>query len=125
MAKNRVLLVLEIILLVAVSASLAGCGSSQASSQATPRATTSQRLDTGPLGLPLYCPKYVTLDQQGNLYVSDSDVRYKGRARIVKLSPTGQLLAEWHVFNTFQSQPALSKGNVVTVPLGLAVDASR
>jgi DNA-binding beta-propeller fold protein YncE len=123
MAKNRVLLVLEIVLLVVVSASLAGCGSSHASSQATPRATASQRLDTGPLGLPLYCPIYVTHDQQGNLYVTDSDIGHKGsyRARIVKLSPTGQLLAEWHVFNPLQSQLTF-KGNI-TGPFGLAVDA--
>jgi DNA-binding beta-propeller fold protein YncE len=124
MAKNRVLLVLEIVLLVAVSTSLGGCGGGHASSQATPRATASHRLDTGPLGLPLYCPVYVTHDQQGNLYVTDSDQGYKGsqRARIVKLSPSGQLLAEWHVFNTFQSHPTFI-GNV-TGPFGLAVDAS-
>jgi DNA-binding beta-propeller fold protein YncE len=124
MRKNRAFLVLEIIPLVAVSASLLGCGGGRASSQVTPRATASQRLDTGPLGLPLYCPVYVTHDQQGNLYVTDSDRGYKGshRARVVKLSPTGQLLAEWHVFNTFQSQPTF-EGNV-TGPYGLAVDAS-
>ena len=124
MAKNRVLLVLEIVLLVAMSASLGGCGGGHASSQATPRATTSHRLDTGPLGLPLYCPIYVTHDQQGNIYATDSDEGQQNshRARIVKLSPTGQLLAEWHVFNTFQSHPTFI-GNV-TGPYGLAVDAS-
>src|SRR5712692_4310673 len=122
MAKNRVLLVLEIVLLVAMSASLGGCGGGHASSPATPRATASHHLDTGPLGLPLYCPKYVTHDQQGNLYVTDNDLGYKGshRARVVKLSPTGQLLAEWHVFNTFQSQPTF-QGHV-TGPFGIAVD---
>jgi DNA-binding beta-propeller fold protein YncE len=125
MSKKNLLFVLEIVLLVAVSASLAGCGSSRASSPATPAATDSQRLDTGPLGLPLYCPTYVTHDQQGDIYVTDSDQGNKGshRARVVKLSPTGQqLLAEWHVFNTFQSQPSFL-GNV-TGPFGLAVDAS-
>ncbi len=125
MAKKRVLLVLEIVLLLAVSASLAGCSGGHASSQATPRATASQRLDTGPLGLPLYCPHYLTHDQQGNLYVTDNifgGPNGSDRARVVKLSPTGQLLAEWHVFNTFQSQPSFS-GNV-TGPFGLAVDAS-
>jgi len=124
MAKNRVLLVLEIVLLVAMSASLGGCGGGHASSQATPRATTSHRLDTGPLGLPLYCPVYVTHDQQGNIYATDSHEGQQNshRARIVKLSPTGQLLAEWHVFNTFQSHPTFI-GNV-TGPYGLAVDAS-
>jgi DNA-binding beta-propeller fold protein YncE len=125
MRKNSVFLTLEIVLLVAVGASLAGCGSSRASSPATPRATAPHRLDTGPLGLPLYCPKYVKHDQQGNLYVTDNDFggpKVSHRARIVKLSPTGQLLAEWHVFNTFQSQPSFL-GNV-TGPFGLAVDAS-
>src|SRR5260370_15053192 len=125
MTKNRVLLVLEIVLLVAVSASLAGCGSSHASSPTTPDATASHRLDTGPVGRPLYCPKYVKQDQQGNLYVTDNTFggpKVSHRARIVKLSPTGQLLAEWHVFNTFQSQPSFL-GNV-TGPFGLAGDAS-
>jgi DNA-binding beta-propeller fold protein YncE len=123
MAKNRVLLVLEIVLLVAVSASLVSCGGSHASSQTTPAATAPQRLDTGPLGFPLYCPVYVKSDQQGNIYVTDSDEGQQNsyRARVVKLSPTGQLLAEWHVFNTFQSHPTFI-GNV-TGPFGLAVDA--
>ena len=123
MSKKNLLLVLEIVLLVAMSASLGGCSGGHASSQATPRATASQRLDTGPLGLPLYCPIYVTHDRQGNIYATDSDQGDKGsqRARIVKLSPTGQLLAEWHVFNPFQSQPTF-EGNI-TGPFGLAVDA--
>ncbi len=114
MAKNRVLLVLEIVLLVAMSASPAGCGSSHASSQATPRATASQRLDTGPLGLPLYCPDRITHDQQGNIYVGD---KWSGRARIIKLSPNGRELAEWHVF-TVHDPPLVTDG-----PFGLAVDA--
>src|SRR5260370_35808276 len=125
MAKNRVLLVLEIVLLLVFISSLVSCGSSHASSQATPRATAPHRLDTGPLGLPLYCPKYVKHDQQGNLYVTDNDFggpKVSHRARMVKLSPSGQLLAEWHVFNTLQSQPSFV-GNV-TGPFGLAVDAS-
>src|SRR6266851_508046 len=114
MAKNRVLLVLEIVLLVAMSASPAGCGSSHASSQATPRATASQRLDTGPLGLPLYCPDRITHDQQGNIYVGD---KWSGRAHIIKLSPNGRELAEWHVF-TVHDPPLVTDG-----PFGLAVDA--
>src|SRR5713226_4040185 len=124
MRKNRALLVLEIVLLVVLSSSLLSCASSHASSPATPRATASHRLDTGPLGLPLYCPRYIKHDQQGNLYVTDNGFLSKEnhRARIVKLSPTGQLLAEWHVFNTFQSQPSFL-GNV-TGPFGLAIDAS-
>ncbi len=124
MEKNRVPLVLEIVLLLVVISSLVSCGSSSTSSLATPAATAPHRLDTGPPGLPLYCPVYVTHDQQGDVYVTDSDFGYKGshRARVVKLSATGQLLAEWHVLNTFQSQPSF-KGTV-TGPFGLAVDAS-
>ncbi len=118
MAKNRVLLMLEIVLLLAVSASLGGCGGGRTSSQATPRATASHRLDTGPLGLPLYCPVYVKHDQQGNIYVTDSDNGDSHRARIVKLSPTGQLLSEWHVFTAFPGHGA------VAGPYGIAVDAS-
>lgn len=123
MAKSRSLLVLEIVLLLILISSLVSCSGSRISSQVTPAATASHHLDTGPLGLPLYCPDYVTHDQQGNIYVSDTDEGNKGshRARIAKLSPTGQLLAEWHVFNTFQSQPTF-KGTV-TGPFGLAVDA--
>src|SRR5713101_2181081 len=120
MAKNRVLLVLETVLLVAVSASLGGCGGGHTSSQATPRPTAPHRLDTGPLGLPLYCPQYITHDQQGTIYVGDNYVVYVGKAtphaRIVKLSPTGLLLGEWHVFTSFpQDGPS--------GPFGLAVDA--
>src|SRR5260370_5136617 len=93
-----------------MSASLAGCGGGHVSSQATPRATASQRLDTGPLGLPLYCPIYVTHDQPGNLYVTDSDQGNKGthRARVLKLSPTGPLLAEWHGFHTLRTKPSFA-----------------
>src|SRR5260370_7822991 len=109
---------------VALSRSLAGCGGGHVVAQATPRATASQRLDTGPLGLPLYCPIYVTHDQQGNLYVTDSDQGNKGshRARVVKLSPTGQLLAEWHGFNTLQTQPSFRAN--LPGPYGLPVDPS-
>jgi DNA-binding beta-propeller fold protein YncE len=125
MSKKNLLFVLETVLLLVLSSSLLSCGSSRAPSQAAPRATASYRLDTGPLGLPQYCPKYVKHDQQGNLYVTDNDFggpKVSHRARIIKLSPTGQLLAEWHVFNTFQSQPSFL-GNV-TGPFGIAVDAS-
>src|SRR5947209_20608988 len=102
MAKNRVLLVLEIVLLVAVSASLLSCGGGgRTPSQATPRATASHRLDTGPPGLPLYCPTYVKHDQQSNIYVTDTDAGSSHRARIVKLSPTGQLLSDRQAFTAF------------------------
>ena len=120
MAKNRVLLVLEIVLLVVVSTSLAGCGGSHASSPATPAATAPLRLDTGPLGLPLYCPDRITHDQQGNIYVGDHYLPGQAipHARIVKLSPSGKELAEWHVFTAFHNPTLGSDG-----PFGLAVDA--
>src|SRR5260370_1180604 len=117
MAKNRVLLVLEIALLLVFISSLVSCGGSRASSLATPAATASHRLNTGSPGLPLYCPVFLALDQQGNIYVGDADYD-KGahRARIAKLSPTGQLLSEWHVFTVFP--PGRAWG-----PDGIAVDA--
>jgi len=119
MEKNRVPLVLEIVLLLLVSSSIIGCGSSRTSSPVTPAATAPQRLDTGPPGLPLYCPGYLTHDQQGNVYIGDSDEGNQNshRARIVKLSPTGQLLGEWHVFTAFH-------GRLKSGPFGLAVDTS-
>jgi hypothetical protein len=52
MSKKNLLFVLEIVLLVAVSASLGSCGGGRASSQVTPTATAPHRLDTGPLDLP-------------------------------------------------------------------------
>ncbi len=118
MSKKNLLLVLETVLLLVFSSSPLSCGSSHAPSQATPRLTTSQRLDTGSPGLPLYCPVFLALDQQGNIYVGDADYD-KGahRARIAKLSPTGQLLSEWHVFTVFP--PGRAWG-----PDGIAVDAS-
>src|SRR5260370_21526691 len=125
MSKKNLLFVLEIVLLLVLSSSLLSCGSSRASSPATPAATASHRLNTGPLGLPLYCPKYVKHDQQGNLYVTDNDFggpKVSHRARIVKLSLAGQLLAEWHVFNPFQRQPSFL--GYLTGPFALAVDAS-
>jgi DNA-binding beta-propeller fold protein YncE len=118
MAKNRVLLVLQIVLLLVFISSLLSCGGSRTSSQATPAATASQRLDTGPPGLPLYCAGFLAHDQQGNIYVSDTDQGQQNshRARIVKLSPTGQLLSEWHVFTAFHGFPS--------GPWGIAVDVS-
>jgi hypothetical protein len=113
MGEKKLLLALETVLLLVFSSSILGCGSSRAPSQATPRATAPHRLDTGPLGFPLYCPAYIKHDQQGNIYATDSDQGQQNshRARIVKLSPTGQLLAEWHVFNTFQTQPSIFGNN--------------
>ena len=119
MQKNRVAFALEIVLLLVVSSSIIGCGGGRTSSPATPAATASHLLDTGTLGLPLYCPGYLAHDQQGNIYVGDSDEGNQNshRARIVKLSPTGQLLGEWHVFTAFH-------GRLKSGPFGLDVDSS-
>jgi tripartite motif-containing protein 71 len=118
MSKKNLLFVLEIVLLLMLCASLLSCGSSRAPSSSIPVPTAApQRLNTGRAGFPLYCPQDLALDQQGNIYLTDSDNGYKGshRARVLKLSPSGQLLGEWHVFTTFHGDHS--------GPFGIAVDA--
>jgi len=44
----------------------------------------------------LYGPDNMAFDGGGNLYLVDTD--HKTRSRILKLSPQGRRLAEWHVF---------------------------
>jgi DNA-binding beta-propeller fold protein YncE len=85
--------------------SLMACSSPTSStSPPTPAGTTVNQPRSEQKGLPFYCPQYVTLDREGNLYVSDYDYwanhssPFHQRTRIVKLSPTGQFLAEWHPF---------------------------
>ena len=54
----------------------------------SPTATATGQLDTGPKGLPLYCPYGMAFDTQGNIYIADNDPTTP-RMRLVKLSPTG------------------------------------
>src|SRR5262249_35075752 len=60
-------------------------------------------------GLPFYGAAFIALDTQGNMYITDND-RPHQQSRLLKLSPGGQLLNEWHVFKPTSS------------PVGLAVD---
>ena len=48
----------------------------------------------GPKSISFYGPGYSALDTQGNLYVLDADLQ-NTHARILKLSSSGGLLAEW------------------------------
>ncbi len=47
--------------------------------------------------MPFYGPGYSVLDAQGNLYVLDADLA-NTHPRILKLSPTGSVLSDWHPF---------------------------
>jgi len=48
----------------------------------------------GPKSISFYGPGYSALDTQGNLYVLDADLQ-NTHSRILKLSPSGDVLAEW------------------------------
>ncbi len=82
-----------------LSCSLTACGGSTPAATSRPATPTSVPFAGGPRGLPLYCPNGVALDSQGNIYVSDN-YQDKLWARLVKLSPSGQFLAEWHPFHS-------------------------
>lgn len=60
--------------------------SSSKSVQVTPTASS---------GFSLRCPHQVALDKQGNIYVTEDATQSSG-VRIIKFSPTGQVLALWH-----------------------------
>jgi DNA-binding beta-propeller fold protein YncE len=50
----------------------------------------------------------MAFDTQGNLYVADNDELHNlitPRMRLVKLSPSGQVLAEWHLFTPIHDYP--------------------
>jgi DNA-binding beta-propeller fold protein YncE len=98
-----------------LSFSLTACGGSTPAATSRPATPTSVPFASGPSGLPLYCPEGVTLDSQSNIYVSDNYATDKGYARLVKLSPSGQLLAEWHPFKVFMGGQHIG-------PYDLAVD---
>ena len=115
MQKNwsRYMLVFFLILMFLLTA-CGGSGGTSDTATATPKSTNDQP-GTGPKGLPLYCPLSVAVDSQDTLYVSDND-NTAVHERIIKLSPTGQKLAEWHLF---------APGNIGTVqgPGSIAIDA--
>jgi tripartite motif-containing protein 71 len=76
------------------------------------RAAQAQVAATASCRLCFYGPDNIAFDAAGNAYVTDSD--QKSRFRVVKVSPRGQLLAEWRLFAT---GPGKRPG-----PEGIAVD---
>lgn len=60
----------------------------------------------------LYGPDNMAFDGNGNVYLVDTD--HKLRSRVLKLSPRGHVLAEWHVFGAV---PGRDNG-----PDGIALD---
>ena len=91
----------KILLYFVLAFSLVACGGN-AGASTTPKVTATQdttnnQPGTGPKGLPLYCPISVTIDRQDVLFVSDNDPNII-HERIIKLSPIGQELGEWHIF---------------------------
>ncbi|MGH8280556.1 MAG: NHL repeat-containing protein [Gammaproteobacteria bacterium] len=65
-----------------------------------------------PCQLCLYGPDNMTFDAAGNIYLVDTD--QKTRSRVMKLSPQGKELAEWHVFAVV---PGRQNG-----PAGITID---
>lgn len=63
----------------------------------------------------LYGPDNMAFDSAGNVYLADTD--HDTRSRVLKLSPEGRVLAEWHVFDAV---PGRSNG-----PDGIALDSAR
>lgn len=62
----------------------------------------------------LYGPDNMAFDQAGNVYLVDTD--HNARSRVMKLSPQGRVLAEWHVFTWV---PGRDNG-----PDGIALDGA-
>lgn len=60
------------------------------------RAYAAAPTTTAPCKLCLYGPDNMAFDAAGNIYLVDTD--HKTRSRVLKLSPQGRDLAEWHVF---------------------------
>ena len=65
-----------------------------------------------PCALCLYGPDNMAFDARGNIYLVDTD--HAMRSRVLKLSPEGKVLAEWHVF---RAVPGQDNG-----PAGIALD---
>jgi DNA-binding beta-propeller fold protein YncE len=127
MAKRSRFFGLNLVLLVLRSVYMAACGgsASAATSRPTGLDTTGVPFAGGPHGLPLHCPFDVALDSQGTIYVSDNDVVDHLWARLVKLSPGGQFLAEWHPFkltslagNPGPTHPAVDQQGTIYVADG-------
>ncbi|HKV52789.1 MAG TPA: NHL repeat-containing protein [Gemmatimonadaceae bacterium] len=60
--------------------------------------TSAQFGHPSPCTLCLYGPDNMAFDTAGNVYLVDTD--HKARSRVLKLSPDGRVLADWHVFDS-------------------------
>lgn len=89
----------HLIFFLALALLLAACGGNTGTTpSSTPTSTVSSgEAGTGPRGLPLYCPLSVAVNGQDTLFVSDNDQNMV-HERIIKLSPSGQEVGEWHLF---------------------------
>ncbi len=125
MQRDQALPRIAFLLLLALSlVACGGSGNTGATATSTPGASTNQA-GTGPKGLPLYCPLSVTVDRQDAIYVSDNDDSAV-HERIIKLSPQGQALGEWHPFppdrlGTTQGPGSMAidgQGNMYVADLG-------
>ena len=70
------------------------------------------RAEAAPCKLCLYGPDNMAFDRAGDIYLVDTD--HKARSRVLKLSPQGKELSEWHVFPVI---PGRDNG-----PSGIALD---
>jgi sugar lactone lactonase YvrE len=98
MLKRSRLFSLNVVILILLSVSMMACRGSTPVITPQPPSPTGVSFAGGPKGLPLYCPLGIVLDSQGNIYVSDNDAVHNSRVRLIKLSPSGQFLAEWDPF---------------------------
>ncbi|MGH8362440.1 MAG: NHL repeat-containing protein [Gammaproteobacteria bacterium] len=83
-----------------------------AASGMTTTATASPAVTKTSCTLCLYGPDNMTFDTVGNIYLVDTD--HNTRSRVMKLSPQGKKLGEWHVFPVV---PGHDNG-----PSGIALD---
>ena len=60
--------------------------------------TPAPLVHSAPCTLCLYGPDNMAFDTAGNVYLVDAD--HKARSRVLKLSPEGRVLADWHVFDS-------------------------
>ena len=95
-----------VLLLLVLLVSLAGRAVGQARAEPTWTVLAGGRTDPGEFN----GPWDVAVDLAGNLYVADTD-----NHRVQKVSPAGELLAQW---GSYGSDPGQFRG-----PMGVAVDA--